>query len=345
MTQRFSAPSWLLWTISSSFIVLVTRNPLYLVLVLVSVIAVYLSLEHRSAIALAWSTVLRIGAVIALISVVFNLLTVHSGDLQFGSLPESLPIVGGALTWNAVVYGAISGMALMCLLLIAATLSTAVDRGAMVRMVPQSFGTIGIAAIAALSIFPQTIQAIGQVRESHRTRGLQIRSIRDLQRLVVPVLDIGLERAFHLAESMESRAFGHRASGPGMPVWFSLGILVLMTTGIVTVAIGYLLAGGLILGCGLITFALLARSRGAHPISHYRESNLARPDIPVVASALSMIGVTAIALIASDDSLVFSTYPELDMPSFSVLIGIACILPVLPAILPGPLLKAEPNGA
>jgi energy-coupling factor transport system permease protein len=335
MTQRFSAPAWLIWTTSTGMIVLITRNPIYLGLVLLSVLAVYLSLEHRSAITLAWGTVLRIGLVIAGISVLFNVLTVHSGDRQFGSLPESWPVVGGALTWNAAVYGVISGMALLALLLIAATLSTAVDRSALVRMVPQSIGTLGIAAAAALSIFPQTIQAISQVREAHRARGIRISSHRDLQRLIVPVLNLGLERAFHLAESMESRAFGQRSQSPAVSTAVSVATLVLAAMGITFIATGYPVVGAMLFA-GLVALLVIAvRRTSSTRVSRFRQSRLNRTDLPIVLPSIALIVAVGIDFFLSHSTLSYSTYPALQLPGFSLLTAIACVLPVSPSLFRG----------
>ena len=43
----------------------------------------------------------------------FDLLT---KPIDFGSLPDGLPIIGGALTWNALLYGAASAMAITAMM-------------------------------------------------------------------------------------------------------------------------------------------------------------------------------------------------------------------------------------
>ncbi len=331
MSQRYSAPAWLLWVIAVAFIVLTTRNPVYLGLVLISTTTVYLTLEQRSAIAMAWSTVLRIGVVIAFISVLFNVLTVHIGDIQFARLPNSWPIVGGPLTLNAAVYGLISGLALLCLLMIAATLSTAVDRSALVRLIPQSLGTIAIAGTAALSMFPQTIAAISQVREAHRARGLQLRSPQDVRRLIIPVMNLGLERAFGLAETMESRGFGNRQTGLRIPAWVSLTSLMIMTGGVVMVGIGFAGIGlvAIVLAIGL--FAVAARVFRLQPVARYRRSTLNRNDIPLLAAAALMISLTSLELALGSPTLTYSTYPVMVFPALGIEMIVACVLAAIPA--------------
>jgi energy-coupling factor transport system permease protein len=345
MTQRYSAPAWLIWVVAVGLTVLTTRNPVYLGIILLSVTFVYLTLPSRTSIALAWSTVLRIGIVIAMISVIFNVLTVHIGDRQFAGLPDDWPIIGGPLTINAAVYGLISGMALLCLLLIAATLSTAVDRSALVRLMPQSLGPIAIAGAAALSMFPQTIAAISQVREAHRARGLTIRSMQDVRRLIVPVMNLGLERAFDLAETMESRAFGNRQTGLRIPSWISLLTLSLMTAGVVLVGIGYPGAGLVGLFAAIFIFTLSARAHQGKPVARYRQSRLSVADLPLVASSMFMIGFTAWELVAGSQTLVYSTYPTIAFPDVTPGMLVACLLAMVPVRRWLILQKPEPANA
>lgn len=330
MTQKYSAPAWLVWVVAVAFTVLTTRNPVYLGVILTLTTTVYLTLTQRTSIAVAWSTVLRLGVVIAIISVLFNVLTVHIGDLQFASLPEAWPIIGGPLTLNAAVYGLISGMALLCLLLIAATLSTAVDRSALVRLMPQSLGTIAIAGAAALNMFPQTIAAISQVREAHRARGLKLRSFRDLRRLIIPVMNLGLERAFDLAETMESRGFGNRQTGLRIPSWISVLTLFVMTGGVVLIGVGYPLFGvvGLIAAIGI--FGLAAKAHRLKPVTRYRQSQLERRDLPLIVSSVLMIGLTTRELFDGGQTLAYSTYPTVAFPDVSPLMLLACLLVVIP---------------
>jgi energy-coupling factor transport system permease protein len=330
MSQRYSAPAWLFWVAAVALIVLTTRNPVYLGLILFSVIFVYLGLERRSSIALAWTTVLRIGMVIAVISVLFNVLTVHIGDRQFARLPDSWPIIGGPLTVNAAVYGLISGLALLCLLLIAATLSTAVDRSALVRMMPQSLGTIAIAGTAALSMFPQTIAAIGQVREAHRARGLQLRSVRDIRRLIIPVMNLGLERAFGLAETMESRGFGNRQTGLRIPGIAAVMTLLILTTSVVLIGTGYAIAGIVAFMIAISLFFLVARRHRNTPVARYRTSQLNRGDWPLLLASVTMIGITAFELASGSPTLNYSTYPVISFPDLNLWMIVATLLSATP---------------
>ena len=199
---------WLVWSLAAMFIVVTTRNPLYLMLTGGALVAVYLAMRRSSIAGAAWRTFLRIGIVIAALNIAFNLLTVHAGDRVLARLPSGLPIFGGAITFNALIYGLITVLALLDLLLIAAIFSTAVNRAALLRLLPGQFADLWVAGIVALSFLPQTLLALSEVRDAQAARSLRVRSVRDLLPLVVPILHLGLERAFDPAETKESRAFG-----------------------------------------------------------------------------------------------------------------------------------------
>ena len=73
---------------------------------------------------------------------------------------------------------------------------------------PRAFFELGLVIVVALAFVPSTLAAIHDVRDADRARtgGKVVRRGR-LLRQVVPVLELGLERAVTLAESMDSRGF------------------------------------------------------------------------------------------------------------------------------------------
>lgn len=332
MTQRLNPVAWLVWAGAASLLVVSTRNPLLLATCGVAILIVYLSLEHGSSARAAWATVLRIGLVVALLSIVFNLATVHIGDHVIAHIPAVLPIVGGPITLNALLYGCSSAAALLNLMLIAATFSAAVDRASLLRLVPARFAAVGVAAIVALSIFPQTLRAVRDVRAAQAARGFRVRSVRDVPPLIVPVLHLGLEHAFDLAETMESRAFGAQigtTEAPRLP----LGVgLVALAGGVVSFALGEFSAALACWGLSVIMLALVMRRGGGESRSRYRALRWQASDIAEVILAVASGGLITTALLTST-TLSFTPYPRLTWPSFALGPGIAALLLVAPALL------------
>lgn len=331
MTAKANPVGWLAWSLAAMFIVITTRNPLYLALASNAFVAVYLAVGRRSVAGAAWGTVLRIGIAVALLNIVFNLLTVHAGDRVLTRLPSEIPIFGGAITLNALVYGVVSAVALLDLLLIAAIFSSAVSRAALLRLLPGQFTALGVAGIVALSFLPQMLRALSEVREAQAARGFRVRSVRDLPPLVVPILHLGLERAFDLAEAMESRAFGSAMAAvqPRRPV-VALG-LVSAVCAVVFAALGNLPVA---LPFGLATIVVLwkvtaprARARG-----HYRQMSWGRADALLLVTSMLAFALHGASLILLQDVLAYYPYPFLTMPPFAIWPGIAFLLLAVPAL-------------
>jgi len=329
MSQRVNPVAWVAWAGAAALLVVTTRNPLYLLLATAALTAVLLSLDRRSVAQAAWGTVLRVGAVVAAVSVLFNLLTVHTGDRVLAHLPDAIPIVGGPVTLNALVYGLVSALAIFDLLLLAAAFSAAVDRAALLRLVPGPLAAVGVAAIIGLSIFPQTLRAVREVREAQMARGFRIRSIRDVPPLLVPVLTLGLEHAFDLAEAMESRAFGAGRLARIPARWAIVGVAVAAVAA-VAVGLGYRFAAAVFLVP--VVALIVAVRRGAHGRSRYRALTWDWSDAAVLATAT--LGALLVVASIATAALSYSPYPRLTWPSFAPAPGVAGLLIAAPALLP-----------
>ena len=71
---------WGVWGMAVTLVTVTTRDPLYLALALIATTIVYLTRATSASDAATWSLVVRIGALVSIVSVIFNLLTVHAGD-------------------------------------------------------------------------------------------------------------------------------------------------------------------------------------------------------------------------------------------------------------------------
>ncbi len=332
MNAAANPVGWLLWSLAAMFVVITTRNPLYLALASAAFVAVYLAMGRRSVAGAAWGAVLRIGLAVAFLNIAFNLLTVHAGDRVVTRLPSEIPIFGGAITLNALVYGVVSAVVLLDLLLIAAIFSTAVSRAALLRLLPGQFAALGVAGIVALSFLPQMLRALTEVREAQAARGFRVRSVRDLPPLVVPILHLGLERAFDLAEAMESRAFGSAvAAAPSRRAFVALG-LALTVCAVVFAALGNFPVA---LPFGLAALVVLWKVTAPQATARgrYRPLNWERVDgLLLVTSALA-IALHGASLVLLPDVLAYYPYPRLTAPLFALWPGIASLLLVVPALV------------
>ena len=111
----------------------------------------------------------------------------------------------------------------------------------LVQSIPRAFYEIGLVVIVALAFVPSTIGAIDAVREADRARtgGRVVRRGR-LVRMLIPILESGMERAVGLAESMDARGFARGGPSPHdrLAGWLGLGSLLALGGGFVALVSG-----------------------------------------------------------------------------------------------------------
>jgi energy-coupling factor transport system permease protein len=308
----------------------ISRNPFYLALDLVVVLVVYLSLPRASGSARAWRLFVLVGSTLALLSVGFNILTVHVGNKVFATLPDWLPIVGGKLTWNAFVYGVLSALAIGTLLIAAAAFNTAVRQGDIIRLAPGSFAGLGIAGSIAMTMVPQTIAAGRDIFDAQRSRGHQFRGLRDARSLVVPLLGNGLERAVMLSEALEARGFGASVSVEQprrrrMPLAGAVGLLAFALPAIAT---GRLLAGLVLMAAAVAV--VLWSIPGRRRRTRFRPLDWNRASLTVAGAGMAVSIVFLGLLTMTGTTLAYDPFPRLLMAPFAPLAGATILVLLAP---------------
>lgn len=335
--KRINGVAWTCWFAGAALMPLVSRNPLYLAICLLAVLFVHLSWDSDGSSASAWRLFAYVGASVALLSIGFNVLTVHVGDRGFARLPDALPIIGGRLTLNALVYGMASALAISTLLLAAATFNAAVRHADLLRLMPQRLARLGIAGTIALTFVPQMVSAARDIHEAQRARGHRYRRPSDATALLAPLLATGMERAITFSEALEVRGFGASAKSARSLGWpkalggVALSLALLMM--IFFLGAGQVGASAMILVLVVSAIFLTGRrNSGTIRRTRYR---------PVRWNAASVVlGGAAIGPIASVTlhfggivDLAYEPFPRLAAPEFNVAIGVLIAFLVLPALL------------
>lgn len=340
-TERLDSRTWILWAIAAMVPVLVGRHPLVIGEILVIVVVVRVAWAPRIAIAgLGWFV--RLGAVVLSVSVIFNLLTVHAGDRVMARLPGSLPVIGGVLTVNALVYGLVSALALFTLLMIGTTTGALLVWMDLFRLLPRRLAPITVAGSVTWAFLPRTATAFKQIREAQTMRGHRIRTGRDVLPLIVPLLAGGLERSLTTAEALEARGFGASLTISGEPersAWsLRLGIIIAFVAlfgGAYCVLAGYGLAGIALLlsGGGALTLALSPFGGGRIPTrTRYHEVEWRREDTIVSVAAIGVLVMTIVRMMTSPESFRFEPYPALQLPVTDLPLMFALSALLLPAV-------------
>lgn len=337
MTGEVNVVAWTAWFLAVMVLPLTSRNPLYLLLLLVVVLVVFFTLPRRADTSSAWRLFAYIGSTVAILSIGFNVLTVHAGDREFARLPDWLPIIGGPLTINALVYGIISATAISAVLFAAATFNSAIRHSDLVRLFPGSLSRFGVGAGIALLFVPQTIATARDVYDAQRARGHNFRRPGDARAYIVPLLSTGLERAMLLSEALETRGFGNSAV-PTRPAtlrraMFALAALTLLMA-LFAIGRGSLVAGMPALAiAGVLALSAAPQSSNR---TRYRPLQWNRSSMVVA----GMAGISMLTLLFAraviELHLAYDTFPRIDAPEIAPVAGIAILFLVIPALVQHP---------
>lgn len=307
-----------------------------LVTVLLSILVVRASLHPANVIVTAG--ILRLFAVFAFISVVFNALTVHAGEFEMVTIPDWVPVAGGAITLNAIIYGILGALAILTLVLAGWTVAEQIDWAGAMRLLPDALLGVGAASSIAFTFFPQMLAAFREIREARLLRGAPLRTPLDYASMVAPVLSAGLDRAVTVSEMLEVRSFGGAATrnaGGSHRTGLVSASIVLFIVAAYFLATGEVLAA-LVLACGATVMLLgLTRSRSERQPARtrYRPVVWTRFDSFIAAAGFISIVATGATSTAWPDGVHYEPYPTVDWPvaSLPLLIGLCAL--TLPAIL------------
>ena len=320
---------WLLWALAAAASVQLAPNPLYVALVIVISALVVEAHAAEGPLAGAFPVLVLAGLAFAVLRVVLTVATTHAGTDVLFRLPEAtLPsllggfTIGGTVEAPVLARAAAEGWAIVGILAAFGAFNAVVSHYELVHAAPRAFYEVGLAITVALAFVPSTIAAVGAVREADRARtgGRVVRRGRIL-RQIVPVLETGMERAVGLAESMDSRGFGHRPASVHDAVagWLSLGALVALGGCFVALVARAASAASVLalLGATGIVGAVVLASRSTGRV-RYRRRRLTPTDWGVAAVAW-LAPITLIGLAAADDETLVWPGPTLGLPALNLL--------------------------
>jgi energy-coupling factor transporter transmembrane protein EcfT len=212
--------AWCAWAIAALAAAFMFRNPLLQALLLLVIVNVWLPYRRDRPLHL------RLGLLLAVIPILFSVALSRYGEHPVVVLPP-IPIIGGAWTWEAALFGATSGMALMLTVAIFAVLQATVRSVELLSLLPPPLYRAGTAFALSLSFAPRTAGAFHSIIEARQLRGQQT-AWRDAPRVVLPLLLTTLEQALQYGESLDARGYGSRHRSRYRPIGWSPSDFVLV---------------------------------------------------------------------------------------------------------------------
>jgi energy-coupling factor transport system permease protein len=331
--------TWVAWTVLMAAVAIVTRNPLYLSLLMGVIVVHYVSASQQRAEAQGWWMLLRAALWIALLAIPLNALSIHIGSHVLFRLPARWPLVGGAITLEGVVAGAASALGLLVLIALFATFNLRVNQAQLLRLTPAFVYEAGLIVSIALTFVPQMLISGREIREAQLVRGHRMRRARDLLPYLMALLTTGLERSFQLAESMEARGFGNaRALPRGRDLLFK-GLTLLGLAGVLcgiflqTYFESLRVVGWAIAATSAILVLGVFRAQGKRVLRvRYRRDHWIWRDGAMLAACLAAVALLAFVRLQDSAAFAYSPYNQL-LPPFDPTAGIALILLVTPVVV------------
>ena len=330
--------AWVLWLISGMTFILSTRNPIYL---LITILMYYwlgsrIGKDQKSG---QWIKLnLRFMLTILGLSASINMLFAHTGKTVLFNLPDKWPLIGGAVTLESIVYGAINGLVISSLYLLFNIFNKALSVKQITRLIPRAFHPIATMVTISLTFFPSIQQRFREIREAQLIRGNPMKKVADWLPILIPLLVSSLEDAFLLSESMTSRGF-HSSSIKNNA---SINLILLIFSAF-TVFAGWvfslydypqLLSVGLYLFAAIVIIAILIISGRGNPVKSYKKEIWHRNDI-LACVTFSLVLITTLALLFMDNtsSFSYSPYPAIALPPVHWTGMVLSLVPGLPLLL------------
>ncbi len=356
MNSNYHTWAWLGWMAGMLVVFSATRNPIYLCLALLVAFIILRVMRPLAQPAPMPVSPLTFGLIVIPLSVFVNGAFVHLGRHALFTLPAWLPMVGGAITLEAIAYGFLNGVKLTGIFATFFVLNQMLPVRSLVRLIPRAFYQVAVVISIAVTYVPTTLRQFQQIREAQAIRGHRLRGWRDWLPLFVPLLVGGLERALQLAEAMIARGF----ASAGEPV-HDTGTRLVMIQGLIALLVGWLLRllwGQDLLGLTLMVFGFLLIAVALYVVGRrvthttYRQERWLSRDTVIVTGAGLAAAVFLFSIPGMDrTSIFYYPYPSLTVPGFQLGPGLvilclalpAALRPTLPAVESG--IEAEPEPA
>jgi energy-coupling factor transport system permease protein len=319
--------AWLIWLVAVGTMLTVTRNPIYIGLVLLWVGIVLSGLgAPEQGVGTPVLSPLRFALVVVPIAALFNALFVHAGETVLLRIPDAMPVVGGPVTLEALAYGALNGLVLTGLFAAFAVFNRVTPVRSLIQLAPRAYYPVAVTVAIAVTFVPVTLRQAVQIREAQAVRGHRLRGLRSWAPIFLPLLSSGMERALQLAEAMVARGFaagGVQGGRGGLRTQLLLAAgTLLFGGGLVVRLVGKPLAGTALLlaGLAMIVGGIWLAGR-AHPHTVYRAAPWRAADWAVagVAAAGALLFLVAIPGI-DRASLAWYPYPAFTAPGFSLML-------------------------
>jgi energy-coupling factor transport system permease protein len=331
--------AWFAWVLSALIALSSTRNPLYLLPLLLSILIVSDTVTQRAKRTQGISP-LRMLLLVTLFGGLLNAIMVRAGQTVLVRLPAWVPLIGNtAFTAEAFLYGALNGLAIAGFLFAFGVLNAAMPMRTLVQRIPRAFYPLAVVTCISVTFVPFTLRQLTQIRDAQALRGHEMRGPRDWLPVFMPLLVGGLERALQLAETMVSRGFAgteaQETTDTRTPLATILALLSVLCGWVLELVWGQTYLGGGLIALGILVLVYTLRVLGRRTEhTSYRQERWHAGDGCVVGMAIVVAGAFCAPWPAAfRASLYYYPYPLLSLPGINPWLFCATLGLLAPVIL------------
>jgi energy-coupling factor transport system permease protein len=348
----FHVGAWLLWLGAAMLAALLTRNPIYLLVVLALALLLSSRLERRSAgvdehgggetqAGRSRGLFIRAFVFVTLVVAVFKGISTPYGETVLFRLPEVWPFSGNPVTAEGLAWAGLDALQIGTMLAVFAAFSAGADYYALLRAMPRALHQVGLVTSIAITFVPQTVTRFLEIREAQAIRGHRVRRVGDLIPLVIPLLAGGMERSLDLAEAMEARGYSRAgASGTLPPIAVQIGISSGLGLTLIGSTLFALWPGGpgalfwllVVFGVALIGLTLWQVSRGSQR-TRYRRDLWREHDLALAIASTLSLGIVLLLRFFYPPSIIYDTFPRLQWPQADIAALLGLTLLAAPILL------------
>jgi energy-coupling factor transport system permease protein len=328
---------WILGLLTNLILILSTRNPIYLFIILLGLIFSSYHLQYKNKNSSWLIQNLRFLLTMVFLSSMINALFSHTGKTTLLSLPKNWLLIGGNITLESMVYGAISGMIISALYLLFNNLNQALSIKQTIRLIPRAFYPLAMIVTIALTFFPSIQQRAREIKEAQMIRGNAMNKVADWLPVLIPLLVTSFEKAVLLSESMTARGFhtGAQSKNPKLLILGLISALFAVFSGWILSLYRYptwVTTLLYIIGGILISSILIFSGRDLR-ITHFHKE-IWHPSDVILSIFLTVSLVVLLLFIINDSlsSLTYSPYPSLSVPHFQLLDLLYSLFSLLPIL-------------
>lgn len=335
MTTAFS---WLAWLLASIIILLTTRNPLLLLVILVQLLALGVQMtEFGNRKRWLGQNLSFIGTMLLLSSLI-NFIFTHSGNTVLFSLPDDWFLIGGKFTLESLLHGTINGLVISSLYLTFTLFNKALSVEQLTRLIPTAFYPLTLIITISLTFFPSIQERTAQIKEAQMIRGNPMKKLSDWLPILIPLMVTSLENAVQLAESMTARGFQVQDEGQNSPkalIFLILSTFLVFSGWLLSlfsyptwVSWAFYLIAFLIIA--LLFFTLSSRVN----IVHLHKDQWQKGDFfAVILFGMVFIFMAVLIISQNIDFLSFTPYPTLHFPTLPIAAWLLGLVPGIPFLL------------